>query len=76
METLKQINHDIYQEYIERHSNTELALSYQLLDYLYILHRVTYDLLDIDENVRDRILKAIKREQVKLEDKKYTEVYQ
>jgi hypothetical protein len=41
----------------------------QLLEQLYSLHGIVNDMIILDEDVRSRILAAIKKEQVKLEEK-------
>lgn len=67
--TLKEINHKVFVENYEY--NDRLQQDRCLLERLYHLHLMAWEFLDLDENVKDRVLKTIKREQVKLENKKY-----
>jgi hypothetical protein len=67
--TLKSINHKIFLNNFK--DNDALQKDRCLLERLYSLHFIAFELAELDEKVRDRILKVIKREQVKLEQKKY-----
>jgi len=72
MKSLKEINHKIYVDNFE--GNDELQNDRCVLERLYHLHLIAFELTELDEKVQDRILKAIKREQVKLENKKFKTV--
>ena len=66
--TIKEINHSIYMRYFE--DDDKLHIKYSLLQGLYSLHAITYQYIEWDEKVRDRILKTIRREQIKIENTK------
>lgn len=66
---LKEINHKIWTENFDNDSQRQL--DYGMLNNLYSLHRIAYSLLENDIDIQEKILKAIKKEQVKLEKKRY-----
>jgi hypothetical protein len=70
MKTLKQLNNEIYASYLQK---TQTSLDYNTLNDLYTIHSIMYNLLAFDKKIRERILKAIRKEQRKLEDKKVEE---
>ena len=59
--TQKQFKSYISKKYFGK--DTKGQIDYQILESLYSLHKIVINFIELDDNVRDRILQAIVKEQ-------------